>query len=139
MKINQHGLTLVEVLATIVLASFILITLFGILSNGEKEIKQQRENNRQLVDTTFIFKVLSNDIRKNPNSLSITEDVNGDFEYLEINSIKYELDSNNQLLKGSQILANNIEKFEVKKDSNTVQITIKLFEEEEKTIELVLR
>lgn len=139
MKINQHGLTLVEVLAIIVLSSFLLMLIFGILTSGEKQIQQQKENNSQIVDTAFILKVITKDVRKNPELVSIKNDDEGRFEFLQIGTTKYYLDGSHRLLKDSEVLGSSVEKFEVIKVSNQLQITLKIYEEDEKTIGLVLR
>lgn len=77
MKLNSRGLTLVEVLAVVVISTIIMITIASVLSNSSNTHVKQKEDSKQLYDTSYALKILTKDIRKS-TSLSHT---GGDFNF----------------------------------------------------------
>lgn len=70
---NQRGLTLVEILAAIVIASIIAFIIFGIQSNSKEQYNIQAEKNAQLTDISYALKIITKDIRKSGTAPIITE------------------------------------------------------------------
>ncbi len=67
---NQKGLTLVELLATIVIISIIAIIILGFIINGHSEYKRQSEKNSSLNEFTYELKLFTSDIRKATSIIS---------------------------------------------------------------------
>ena len=62
-RLNQKGLTLVELLAVIAITSVILMLIYGIQSNSNEQYTTQAEKNRELTNISYVLKVITKDIR----------------------------------------------------------------------------
>lgn len=133
----QQGMTLVEVLAVVVIASFVSIGIYGALSFGLKQFENQNVENRQLMDSAFAFKVITKDIRKSDDVL-----INGEDSCtapLCIDGLPYSVDALNQLNKEDMTLAKNVESFYVHIVDNVAFIQIKMINGKTDTTEINLR
>jgi len=134
MKINNsQGITLVEILAAVVIASILIITILVTFSNGNKLSNRQTEDNLQLVDTTYALKVITKDIRQHDASQIHLKNLTADtektcYKTLEIDQVDYSLTDAN-LVKGEEVLSKKIQEFKVctkfnSVDSNMLEIMI---------------
>ncbi|MGE7689424.1 PilW family protein [Lysinibacillus sp. NPDC097214] len=71
MKIHKEsGLTLVEVLAVIVISSLIALIIYSALSQSSTNYHKQADTNKSINDAAYALKVITKEIRKNPNTVS---------------------------------------------------------------------
>ncbi len=90
---SELGMTLIEVLATLVIASIIAIFIFNIIKSSTDQNIQQTEETGNLFDISYALKVITKDIRR-------SEDVEIDGSELELilhNSIEVKY-----IIEGSQ-------------------------------------
>ena len=141
---TEKGITLVELLASIVLAGIVMVLIYSVLMTGTKQYKDQLEKNKQLTDVSYALKIITKDIRKteNPRLISNSE--------IDLNGIIY-LKNGNTITRNGVIIARSIEKFkvddgsddeDVKQDENNVKwsIEIKIINQQEiKKTEIYLR
>ena len=141
---TEKGITLVELLASIVLAGIVMVLIYSVLMTGTKQFKDQLEKNNQLTDVSYALKIITKDIRKteNPRLISNSE--------IDLNGIIY-LKNGNTITRNGVIIARSIEKFnvddgsddeDVKQDENNVKwsIEIKSINQQEiKKTEIYLR
>jgi len=79
---NQDGLTLFEVLATLVIMSIIALTLFSVITTSKDQHNKQSDANKQVNDASYALKLITKDIRKYPNNVI----ANDTFLSISINS-----------------------------------------------------
>ena len=101
---NEKGITLVELLAAVVLASIVMLLVFSVLMSGTKQYKGQLEKNNQLTDISYALKMITKDIRKteNPRIISKSE--------IELNGINYSK-VGNTITRNGDVIARDIEIF----------------------------
>ncbi|SEM51711.1 Type IV pilin N-term methylation site GFxxxE [Paenisporosarcina quisquiliarum] len=101
---NEKGITLVELLAAVVLASIVMLLVFSVLMSGTKQYKNQLEKNNQLTDISYALKMITKDIRKteNPQIISKSE--------IELNGINYSK-VGNTITRNGDVIARDIEIF----------------------------
>ena len=101
---NEKGITLVELLAAVVLASIVMLLVFSVLMSGTKQYKGQLEKNNQLTDISYALKMITKDIRKteNPQIISKSE--------IELNGINYSK-VGNTITRNGDVIARDIEIF----------------------------
>ena len=107
---NERGLSLIEVLASFILISIILVLVFSIVVSSQKQNIDQTKEATQINDASYVLKILTKDIR-NTNQVNVI----GTTKYELIlhdgmHPIVYEF-KNNELYRSDQVLANNIERF----------------------------
>ncbi|MEK3995767.1 prepilin-type N-terminal cleavage/methylation domain-containing protein [Psychrobacillus sp. FSL K6-2365] len=109
---NEKGITLVELLAAVVLASIVMLLVFSVLMSGTKQYKGQLEKNNQLTDISYALKMITKDIRKTkePQIISVSE--------IELNGINYSK-VGNTITRNGDVIARNIEIFKVKDNYGT--------------------
>ena len=61
---NEHGTTLIEVIAALAISSLILIITFSLIHQSQNEHKTQLKNNETLTKNSYILKQISLDIRE---------------------------------------------------------------------------
>ncbi|WP_427137106.1 PilW family protein [Psychrobacillus psychrodurans] len=101
---NEKGITLVELLAAVVLASIVMLLVISVLMSGTKQYKNQLEKNNQLTDISYALKMITKDIRKteNPRIISKSE--------IELNGINYSK-VGNTITRNGDVIARDIEIF----------------------------
>ncbi|KGR84813.1 prepilin-type N-terminal cleavage/methylation domain-containing protein [Lysinibacillus odysseyi] len=115
LKKDNSGLTLIEILAVVIILSLISIIIMNILTNSSKTHKNQVIENQQLVDVTYLSKVLTKDIRKSTHyeklrdygNFKITSSVTGEEYLYEYNN------STNKVYRNGTLLADHIIEFSV--------------------------
>lgn len=61
---QQHGLTLIEVLAVLVIVSIIAVLLVSILSSSTSNHQKQVTKNKELQDASYALKIITKDFRR---------------------------------------------------------------------------
>lgn len=69
---SQKGVTLVEVLASVVLMGIVAILIFNIHAESQDQYNRQSSKSQQLREISYVLKVITKDIRK--NAFIITDD-----------------------------------------------------------------
>lgn len=134
--INERGITLLEVLVVLLLSSVILITVTMLITQSNKEHAKQFEENKEIVETSYILKLITADIRE---SIQITSEndkiiltkhkkdpstnINDKVSYL------YDEDSTT-LYRNNAVISNTLESFVIHNTNNSVNIQIKNVNEE---------
>lgn len=73
---REHGMTLVEVLAALVITSVVAIFIFSIIqSSVEQNVKQKTEADI-LFDITYALKIVTKDIRRSIDAIATTSELN---------------------------------------------------------------
>ncbi|ARK20453.1 PilW family protein [Sporosarcina ureae] len=122
---SQEGVTLVELLAVLVILSFVGLMVFGVYFSGTKEYDIQREQTVHQQNIQFVIKYLTKEIRVENNFIVYENDV------LKINTSTgkgtdtYRLEDN-ALLKNDEVFADNIKDFKVKSfdEGNSLKIEV---------------
>lgn len=65
---SQKGFTLVEILAAVVIASIVSILVFNVINKSYSQYNNQMNENYQLSDISFAFKIITKEIRKTESS-----------------------------------------------------------------------
>lgn len=107
---NERGFSLIEVLASFILFSIILVLVFSLTVSSQSENIRQTKEATQINDASYVLKVLTKDLRntKQLNTIGTTK-----YELLlheGMSPIIYEL-KNNELCRNNQKLAKNVEQF----------------------------
>ena len=126
---NQKGVTLIEVLASIVLLTIVTLLTFNLLISGQNEHTKQVSANTELQDVSYAMKLLTKDIRKATKAEIITESPNVEFKILDYNGIPiasywYERDTA-QLNRNGYVIANAIVQFDYSLDSSSIFVELK--------------
>lgn len=121
---NEHGMTLVELLAAIVIGAIIMIFVTSILSQSLNEQKRQTSNNEQLTEMRYVLKLITKDMRK---SISFDDNEKRFSSPDNPNVATYKFDKiNKSITRNDVVIVSNIKIFEIKKDSATSSIQIKI-------------
>lgn len=131
--LQQEGISLVEVLAILVITSIIFILLYGILSNGQNQYIKQKQANQDQQNISYALKILTKEIRKNPNSIIVSNE-NG----IIISGVSYQL-KDTDLMQDSNVLASDIKEFQVKQNGEAISIKIISSSGEEVSTQIVKR
>lgn len=115
---TEKGLTLVELLAVIVIASIVMMLVYSVLLTSTKQYNNQFEKNKQLTDISYAFKMITKDIRKTekPQIVSNSE--------IDLNGINYSK-SGNTITRNGVLIARSIERFYVVEEDGKWIIEIK--------------
>ncbi|MDI2588257.1 prepilin-type N-terminal cleavage/methylation domain-containing protein [Psychrobacillus sp. NEAU-3TGS] len=108
---NGKGITLVELLAAIVLASIVMLLVYSLLMSGTKQYKNQLEKNNQLTDISYALKMITKDIRKTENPQIISN------SKIKLDGINYSLDGNT-ITRNGVVIASSIKRFQVTSEND---------------------
>lgn len=138
-KLNQKGITLVELLATLVILTIISILLFSIINNGNSQFTDQSKTNKGLSEISYALKIMTKDIRQYGNVS--TEGDNtlyiDNYVYKVINSSLVKIDGNTKKIIET---FDNINSFYVNIDKdNFVNIEIKYHDESPVSTKIYIR
>lgn len=103
---TEKGITLVELLAAIVLASIVMLLFYNVLMAGTKQYKNQLEKNNQLTEISYALKMITKDIRKTEKPKIINS------SQIELNGVNYSKDGNT-ITRNGVVVASSIERFQV--------------------------
>lgn len=125
---NEKGMTLFEVLATIIILTIVSLFVFSIISTASKQQKEQSIEVQQIQDGAYILKEITKDIRKS-YQLSIATSNNIQQYYLKDKDNKtlftYEYNSKAELYRNGSLIGRNVENFTISGD-NTVLLNFDL-------------
>lgn len=128
---NEQGLTLVEILASIIILSIISIFVFNIIVSSQNQQKVQQNEQDNLFDLTYTLKLITKDFRMSTSYDSSTKTFlkNGKaIATYTFDSATHQLsrDSyNNAGVKiGSTIIAKNISSFALQESLKSIIIDI---------------
>lgn len=120
---NEHGLTLIETLASVVILSIVLIFVGNILISSNDTNKKQLSKNQQLDELSYVIKVITKDMRKT------TEITTPDYTFEnKKKSLKYYYlyePTLNTIERNGEIIATNIKSFSIDQDGAFYEIKIK--------------
>lgn len=124
---QENGLTLVELLATIIIIFLVFIFVFNITFSATHQNQTQTAESRQINDAAFILKQITKDIRKTYN-ISVDSSNKNHFYFTDKNNnilTEYIYSSNGDLHRKGQVLANNVSSFSLLTNlaTNTATIT----------------
>lgn len=106
------------------------------MADSQKQYSNQSERNHGQQNVSYALKVLTREIRQNPDSVVFEPNKKNE---ISINGTIYVLD-NGELKRNSVSIANNIEKFEVgQSEDGTISITIQSKKGEEVSTEIAQR
>lgn len=121
---NQRGITLIEMLAVLTLISVVSILIIGIIVNSQNTYALQQSTNQTTTTIAYSVNVISSDIRKYPNQLTV-EDNRLIIDLGSGNEIIYQQHSSDaSLLRNQEVLITQIQDFQVRLDNNTIWIII---------------
>ena len=137
---NNLGFTLVEVLAALVILSIVGLLIMQLLKSSTDTYSQEVTANEQLVDVSYILKLVTKDARRSSNfTISISNNLLI-FDNNGLNTAQYEFDASNKILyridSNKQTIANNVETFNIIQDpldDTKLSIEIKLTDTENQT------
>lgn len=134
---NEKGLTVAELLATLVIASIIVLFISGIVMMIQKQYSTQKEEISHLSDVKIALKSITRDIRKadfveipDEKTIVIIQDTE---------TITYTLDNERNLLKNGSIYLYEVTDFQVNGNQERIDITMKSGEQEESTTVILRR
>lgn len=130
---NERGITLVELLAAIVLASIVMLLIYSVLMTGTKQYKSQFDKNKQVTEISYTLKMITKDIRKTEKPILISS------SEIDLNGIKYSKNESN-ITRNGVVIASVIDSFNVVVDDDRWIIEIKSAENKEtKKTEIYIR
>lgn len=130
---NERGITLVELLAAIVLASIVMMLIYSVLMTGTKQYKSQFDKNKQVTEISYTLKMITKDIRKTGKPILISS------SEIDLNGIKYSKNGSN-ITRNGVVIASVIDRFNVVVDDDRWIIEIKSAgNEETKKTEIYIR
>lgn len=134
---QEHGLTLIEILAAITITSFITLILFSVLMNGHHAYQTQNEENEHLINISFLLKELTREVRKADN-VKVALDSNGNHSLLIGDLQLFEWDPTTKLINKNGVpFAKQIDEFIVQYLNGTVTIQIRSNEKVNRTVIVV--
>jgi prepilin-type N-terminal cleavage/methylation domain-containing protein len=119
MKINQNGMTLVELLVVLALLSMVILLISNTHIFGQKQFSSQSEQIQHESNVRYAMNVITKEIRKSPpQTISVTDN--------KIQTFNEEfLLKGPQLYKNDTVLEEGIAEFNVKQTGDKIKITIK--------------
>ncbi|WP_107838193.1 PulJ/GspJ family protein [Metasolibacillus meyeri] len=132
---TEDGLTLVEVLAVIIITSLAALLIFSVMTQSTKIFGQQSEENQSLNDVAYALKVMTKEIRKNPQSVSIIEPYQ-----LTISNNSFNFDIENyRITKNDVTFIKDIKTFDISQNGTEISIKIINMDDKEFSTTLYLR
>ncbi|WP_332649389.1 PilW family protein [Lysinibacillus sp. 54212] len=123
---NEKGLTLIELLATVVILFIVSLFIYNIIFSANKQNKVQVSESIQINDSAYILKQITKDIRKtynitidpvNPNRYFFNDKDNNKL-------VEYTYSTDNQLSRNGSIMANKISSFKINSDTTNDAATV---------------
>ena len=135
--LNENGLTLIEILAAVVIASILTITLTSILLDSTNNQKKQLSKNIELNAASYALKVITKDFRMSSESVDLS---GSPTRYIfnasnEDKKIIYQLIEQN-LYRNDSILISNVHSLKIESSN---KITLKFLSGYEITTQLSQR
>lgn len=134
---NERGLTLVELIATIAIASLALIFIISILIVIQKQYSSNTESTKQLTDISIAMKSITRDLRS-AELVNIPNDYSLEIEHANGKEISYQLHGR-VLQKNSSNYLYEIAHFKVEEDNNKITVEIENIKGKKLRTEIVVR
>lgn len=120
---NEKGLTIAELLATIVIGSMVVVLIISIHTFVQKQYKSQTVDTKHLTDITIAAKAITKDIRMAEEGEIVVE--NGNTIKFTERDITYVWDSDKEvLMKNDFDYIYEVKQFNVEKLGNEINIKI---------------
>ncbi|HEY4601073.1 MAG TPA: type II secretion system protein [Cerasibacillus sp.] len=130
---KQSGMTLVEVLATTVLVSIVLIFISSLLIFIQKQFSTQKTDIKQLHDVTYVSQVVLKDIRKSDKRPVKTGN------RVEIGENIYIHDrENNTVRRNNTMISDEIVTFNIEMERETNAVHLLLISTSKQTVETTI-
>ncbi|WP_026475849.1 PilW family protein [Alkaliphilus transvaalensis] len=113
---NNKGITLVELIVALAISSIIIGLIFSTLVFGSRSFNVQADQIDNLSSVRNAMDLITREIRK-AESVDINNNV------LTLDEYVYKLE-NNSITKNGQVIISNIEKFEIVRSNNRIDIEI---------------
>ena len=114
---NEHGVTLVEVLAVFAMIGMILLLISNVHIFGQKQFNSQTTQINHESDVRYVMNVITKEIRRSP-SVSISNNI------ISTGTSTFKL-IGKELYQGDSVLEDGIDEFNVQQTGNKISITIK--------------
>lgn len=135
---NEKGLTLVEMLATISIASMLILMISSTHLFVQNQYNKQTEQIKQLNDMTYVIKLITHDFRR-AESENIKVDGNNE-HMIVIGENRYEWNKSEEAIKkNDNIVVHQITSFFVREENEEINISIKQANEKEQKFILTRR
>ncbi|MEK4759306.1 prepilin-type N-terminal cleavage/methylation domain-containing protein [Viridibacillus sp. FSL E2-0187] len=130
---NEKGVSLVEILATIVLTAIVATLIFNVQLSSSKQYDKQLNKNQQLNEVSYVLKVITKEMRKTTDISSINDGI-------KIKNVEYKFDeSTESITKNAEPFASQIKSFSVKKEDSAWHIIIENLDEKKVETKIVVR
>lgn len=134
MNHNEKGMTLLEILASIVILSIVIISIFSIMNSTSKQQKEQIKEVQQIQSGAYILKQITKDLRKSNSVDDITGFVIFNNDINPGNSIKYEYKKIlGELYRNDILIGTEIEDFSIIPDGKRIEVNFKINGEDYQT------
>lgn len=119
---NESGITLAELLATLAIASIVLILTISLFVAFNKQYSKQSDEIRDLTNVSTAVQAITKNIRS-----ALEVEVNSDKDAITITlpeeTITYAL-VNDTIEKNNHVYLNNVHSFDVENDGDTITLEI---------------
>lgn len=115
---EEHGMTLIELLAVLALLSIIIALIGSAMVFGQKQYHSQKEIIDRQDEVRFIMSTLTKEIRSHQAS-----DIKVQADNLIVGTDVYQLEGS-KFLKNDTVLSQQIAVFEVKKNEQRIDISV---------------
>ncbi|TXL62480.1 hypothetical protein FHP05_11780 [Cerasibacillus terrae] len=116
---NEKGLTLVEILATTVLLSIIIIFISSLLMFAQKQFSAQTEDTEELFDVTYVSQMILKDVRKATEKPIVSENK------VEVNQQAYEFIEHSKTLEKNGVpISKDITSFTVELEEDKFSLSL---------------
>jgi len=142
---QQHGLTLIEVLAVLVIVSIVAVLLVSILSSSTSNHQKQVTKNKELQDASYALKIITKDFRRalnyeennaNTGTLSQKDNVQIVYHLTDQGTLTRQKIIDGNTTMSEEVIATGIVAFPIEKDGNN--IVVKLVDKNNVTFETKL-
>lgn len=121
---NESGMTLLELLATIIIVTIISVLLLSILINSNNTSNKQMKSSLQLTDASYVLKVITKDARKSTQLIS-SEDKYTLKNEQNTEEYIYKFNREDQVLtRNTEVIATNVLNFNINNMGNYITIEV---------------
>lgn len=134
---KEAGLTLIETLAATVIVTIVSLFIYSIIAQSQTTFQKQSTTNQEINNAAYALKVMTKEIRKNPNAVSSDSSTE-----LTINEeINFVFDKKKHVItnKNGVIFATDIQDFQISIDGKVCTIKITNLHDKTFSTKLYLR
>lgn len=142
---QQHGLTLIEVLAALVIVSIVSVLLVSILSSSTSNHQKQVTKNKELQDASYALKIITKDFRRainyeennsNTGTIVLRNNTHIVYHLTDKGTLTRQKNVDGGTTMSEEVIATNIVNFPMKKEDKN--IIVKLIDKNNVTFETKL-